>query len=167
MLASTANPHAPTTPGPAARTLYLRRLKLAKGLTDGPVACSLAMGRPTPASIVRAVALTAVLGYVAFSVSGVRYLDPELREATRSAALARADHVPVARSHKASRVEVGPAPIDKAHAAQLAPPRQRFPRCLSSCMAAGLPPGADALGVSVPKRLRWAVIGGHGRHGAG
>lgn len=27
--------------------------------------------------------------------------------------------------------------------------------------------GADALGVSLDKRHRWAMLGGHGRHGAG
>lgn len=29
------------------------------------------------------------------------------------------------------------------------------------------PHGAEALGVSLPKRARWRALGGHGRNGAG
>jgi hypothetical protein len=46
-------------------------------------------------------------------------------------------------------------------------PSTVFPLLLAVLVPLGLAPGADALGISLPKAKRWAVLGGHGRHGAG
>lgn len=42
-----------------------------------------------------------------------------------------------------------------------------FPRLIATPALVGLAPGADALGTSLPRRLRWKALGGHGRNGPG
>lgn len=42
-----------------------------------------------------------------------------------------------------------------------------FPRLVATPALVGQVHGADAFGTSLPKRLRWKALGGHGRNGPG
>jgi hypothetical protein len=106
----------------------------------------------------------------AFSASALRHADPDLKERTRSASSRTVEraHAPVVRPEVfvAPGGEGAPVVVETTRrAARFVPfPRPPFHVARPNARA----PGADALGTgSVPRSRRWAVLGGHGRHGAG
>lgn len=118
--------------------------------------------------VFRAFTVAAILAYLGFSASAVRYTDDGLREATKS----RSNVVNLGQYRTPVFVPVRRPTLHLPDApggvlVAYSPPRQRFHRCLFFMEPDGLQPGSDALGVSMPRRLRWAVLGGHGRHGPG
>jgi hypothetical protein len=98
-----------------------------------------------------------------------RLADPELRFATK-AVLAEAATVEAERP-AVERTLVQSAPggtrVKAVRLRYLATPFKTSPRPASSLAPASRPSGGDAFGTSAPRRKRWAVLGGHGRHGAG
>ena len=117
---------------------------------------------------VRLGAVVLVLLLAVMAGSGVRLILPGLKESTRS---------PV--PHRSLSTKVGRWRVSASWTARWQPLRASIRRLgTSPPPAAGHPllpeampptrsPGEDALGTSVPKRLRWTVTGGHGRNGAG
>lgn len=105
-----------------------------------------------------------------FSASAARHALPHVKEATRAPAVKKtAERVPTqavaGASRTAARHPAKPAGPTAAVVVRVTP--ARFPRPKSVVRPKARAPGADALGVSVPKSHRWAVLGGHGRHGVG
>lgn len=121
-----------------------------KGLRAGPVSAALAA------------ALLVVL-----AVSGMKLLVPGLRQATKSPPKRAALHVPPVRQ---ARHQLPAArPPSSGLVAVIKTSRSALPRPVWGMAAPtlALPPGSDALGVSLPKRMRWKALGGHGRNGPG
>lgn len=116
----------------------------------------------------RLAAVFAVLVFAGFTASGVRVVIPGLREASRGVAPARVNASSATRGHTRA-VEHGfqsgghAAAMIRRHVAAWV---YRFPPLAPLPALRGRPHGVDA-GSGAPRRRRWLILGGHGRHGAG
>jgi hypothetical protein len=126
------------------------------GFYVNQVRCSLALVSPRRA-------LVALLALTLVGLGFARMSNAELRRSTKAA------HKTLQARRTQNPRPMAAAPGGPRNAASLTyvAPRPPLPRPASSLAPASLPSGSDALGTSVPRRKRWAMLGGHGRHGAG
>lgn len=112
----------------------------------------------------RSLVVLFVLVLFLFSASAMRHVLPGLKDATRGTVLQKGEHVtprPAADELNAKSGGGSPPALTVVRLAT------RWPHPTQVNFPEALPIGSDALGVSLPKRLRWAATGGHGRHGPG
>jgi hypothetical protein len=114
----------------------------------------------------RVPALLLVVVLATLSASALRHVLPDLKERTRATSAKTVERAP---STPAIRAALYVAPgSDVAAPVKIRAARLDFPRPANVARPNARPPGAEALGTgSLPRSRRWAVLGGHGRHGAG
>lgn len=118
-------------------------------------------------------AALAVVLLVLIAGSAARLVIPGVRENTRASTLvlrpATSARVDTSIGHGAERVSLNSGK-PRPGVVQVAPAKISLPRAPRRLLApaAARAPGDEALGTgSLPRSRRWAVLGGHGRHGAG
>lgn len=137
---------------------------------SGWVACP-PMGTGLLGSAYRVVtSFCVVLGllYLGFSASSIRYADPGLKSKTRATAVFESRRRPKRTALAAALSRTGGTPaLRVVRRARRYLVRTWPVLVLSAALPPGRHHGEDALGVSLPRSRRWAVLGGHGRFGAG
>ena len=121
--------------------------------------------------VMSALAVVATLASTGF-VTAAPIAGDGLYQATRAqywvAAMAAKPRVTTSRSVGRSASPLSAVPARPAAETVYKAPRAAWPPCLYCTRFVPLAPTVlGALGVSIPKRLKWAALGGHGRNGPG
>ena len=123
------------------------------------------LGHTSGARLWKAWVALAIAGLVLGAAVGVRYFEPShLRKATSSVVRGEGETVQNARRLEQSRASLVADPGRRLVFVGVLPTGPPAPSVWAPIF---FMLGALALGVAVPKRRRWAVLGGHGRNGVG